>query len=900
MTPKGIQPHLTDYFYRIRRRAWVVLSALFLTVLFAALFSFSMKPVYRATASLIIDRETSRSPLTGEQWQTDDYMSQQLTFRTHFKLVASYPVLEKVLAELGPIPQGSTGFFATVFSNLKNAMTKVFGITPVTPSDEELLLGRVKAFSKKIKVEGVRETRLLLVQAEDNDPETARRIANAVAEGYIFYDTGTRLDSSRKILDWLSKQLYEMKKNVEEAEKAFLAYKSSENLISIEGNQAFNAKKIEEMNNDLIKTKSERMQAEANIQELQKFIERSSSGNLRAVPTFLNDNVLATLSSDLVNEEVEYQRLAGVYRGKHPEIVKVSSKISELKAKIHQQLQKTMTNAEASRSVLIARENALQRAIGEIEKDAQDTNRKEVQYAVLERDVGTNKELYNTLLAKIKQSSITDEIMKSNLRLAEPAELPLNPVRPQKALYLTLSVILGLMIGTGLAFFFDYMDQTVYSNEAVTEAIKVPVLSEIPLENREIKKGEVQDKGRSLVPTVLELPFTSHFSESFRQLATNLRFSELNRTRGVYLVTSCNPKEGKSTLSYNLGLTMSQMGMKTVLIDGDLRIPSIRRIIKMQKQPGLTEILANSFSTKVSEGSLGELTVGDLHRLIEMQERTGTLHYQNEENAFALTFVRGRLVDVDWSTRPVERKLGTLLVRAGKITEEQLEIALTSRQVTTERLGQVLLHLGFITVEELAGPLRLHIQENIDELNRCNHAQYRFDEKFQTISFFQDAKESALIDAMGNIENESFHSTPFLMSQIQQCLYKVPDQNMWVLTSGKTPPNPPELLASSRMRVLVDLLRGHFDMILIDSPPVATVNDSAVLASLCDGLIMLVKAGSTTLTELKRAKQKLDAVQAPIVGIVLNMLDFKRDPYYYGRYYYKRYDGYYTKGKTSE
>jgi capsular exopolysaccharide synthesis family protein len=123
---------------------------------------------------------------------------------------------------------------------------------------------------------------------------------------------------------------------------------------------------------------------------------------------------------------------------------------------------------------------------------------------------------------------------------------------------------------------------------------------------------------------------------------------------------------------------------------------------------------------------------------------------------------------------------------------------------------------------------------------------------------------------------------------------------MWVLTSGKIPPNPPELLASNRMRVLVELLRQQYDMIIIDSPPVATVNDAAVLASLCDGLILLVKAGSTDLTEVKRAKQKLDAVQAPTVGLVLNMLDFKKDPYYYGRYYYKRYDSYYTKTVKSE
>jgi len=738
MIAQGIQPHLTDYYYRVRRRIWVVLSVLFLTILFTGLYTFSMKPVYRATASLIIDKEASRSPLTGEQLQFEDYISQQLSFRTHFKLVTSRPVLEKVLAELGPsgAQEQPAGFFRTLYSNLRSGIYQVLSgfLGRETPQGEDAqLLRKVANLSKKITIEGVRDTRLLLVHVEDNDPQIARNIANAVAEDYILYDSGMRLESSRKILDWLSKQLYEMKKNVEEAEKAFQAFKTKENLISIEGNQTFNVQKIQEMNNDYIKTKSQRMEAEANIQELKKFM----SGNTGhgAIPTFLNDGVLTGLNTELLNAEVEYQRLSGVYQRKHPEIIKVNSKIGELRTKIHQQMQKTLANAEASRSVLLARENSLQHAIKDIEKDAIDTNKKEVQYAILERDVGTNKELYNTLLAKIKQANITDEIIKSNLRLAEPAALPLNPVRPKKALYLTLGIMLGLAIGIGLAFFFEYMDQTVYSNKAVTEALGIPVLSEIPLEASNGKAGSET----YAVPNVAEVPFASNFSESFRQLATNLRFSELNSTRSVYLVTSSNPKEGKSTLSFNLGLTMGQIGMKTLIIDADLRIPSLRRIIRQTDHRGLTEILANSFSTKITDGSLGDLTVGDIHRLIEMQERTGTLTYQNDANSFVVSFVKGRLVDVDWPTRPQEKKLGTLLVQTGKITDEQLRISLASQKATTERLGQVLLHLGFISVEELAGPLRLHFQENIDELYRCQHALFHFEERSLPITPFRDS-----------------------------------------------------------------------------------------------------------------------------------------------------------------
>ncbi|MCE5334592.1 MAG: P-loop NTPase [Desulfobacteraceae bacterium] len=895
----GINPSWTHYYFLLRRRSLLIVSSLLAALSLATLLAFSMKPVYQATASLIIDKERSRSPLTGEELDNESHIGQQLTFKTHFKLIKSRPVMEKVLQQVGtelPPEQPSSAaseFFSALRSNLGSIVSAVFPSFrghEIPQTDETLLLKKVDALTAKVSIEGIRDTRLLLVRVDDTDPQIARSIADAIAENYILYDSEMRLTGSRKILDWLSKQLYEMNKKVEDAEKAFQAFKAQENLISIEGNQTFNVQKIKEMNGDYVKAKSQRMEVEANIQELKKFISAGTGGGVRTVPTFLNDGVLSGLSSELMNAEVEHQRLAGVFRPKHPEIIKVASKINELKAKISQQLQKTLTNAESTRAVLMARENSLQQAIADIQKDAIDTNRKELQYAVLERDVGTSKELYNTLLAKIKQANITDGIIKSNLRLAEPAALPMHPVKPRKFRYLTLGALFGLTFGIGLAVFLENMDRAIYTKEGVSEALDVPVLSEIPLQESETKSNRSED-GYS-IPSVLQIPFASHFAESFRQLATNLRFSELNRTKGVYLVTSGNPRDGKSTLTFNLGLTMARMGMKTLVIDADLRIPSMRKIVGLTERRGLTEILADSFSTKTISGKLGELTIGDIHKLIEMQERTGNLYYQNGINRFSVSFIKGQLVDVDWSNRPAEKKLGAFLIQIGKITEKQLKIALASQQVTMERLGQILLHLGFLRVEELAGPLRLHIQENIDELFRCENAEYYFQENLSVNCPLQDASAAALANAMGRIENDLSRSTPFLLGQIQQCLFKIPEENVWVLTSGRTPPNPPELLASNRMRVLVELLRRQYDMIIIDTPPVGTVNDAAVLASVCDGLILLLKAGSMDVSDLVRIKEKLDAVQAPTVGLVLNMFDMKRDPQYYGRYYYQSYGTY--------
>ncbi len=899
------KPHLTDYYYLLRKRSGLILSVLLLAIIVTTLFTFSMKPVYRATARLLIDRESYRSPLTGQQMEAENYMSQQMTFKTHFTMITSRPVLDRILDRLNPTEaslegraaeEGVSGSFLTttranlgkLFGSLLDAATEK---EPPVP-EEELRTKLCALLKEKIEIEEVKDTRLLNIHVEDHDPQVASVIANTAAETYVLYDTGTRLETSRKILDWLSKQLYEMKKKVEDAERDFQSFKEKENIFSIEGKQRINVQKIEEMNTDNIKTKSQLMEVEAKISELKKFIAASSASSIKTVPTFLRNELLEKLYAELLNTEVEYQRISGVYRHKHPEMVKVTSKIAELRSKIHQQVQKALSNAESERAVMLAREQALQQAMSGYESDAIGTNRKELQYATLERDLKTNQELYNTLLSKMKEANITDEITRTNLRLVEPAVLPLQPVKPRKALNLVLSVLLGLVAGVGLAFFLEYLDQTVHNKEEAQKYFTLPVLSEVPIQTAAQPKGE-QPKGGG-VPSLLEIPLNSHFSEAFRMLATNLRLSKQSGFKGVYLITSSTPKEGKSTISFNLGLTLAHMGVKTLLIEGDLRLPTLSNVLKLPARRGMTDVFLETFNTEVKEGAIGDLTIGDIHQLLEIQEKTGTLIYQNEAELFHVSFLRGRIIDVDWVTRPAHERLGALLVETGKLTEEQARIAREKQPFASQPLWQIILQLGFISIEDLAGPLRLLNQENLQKLSRLKHARFTFEASSLSPGAHIEAKEAAFLEVMGNLKDLSPNRTPFLQEQMRRFLFQVPDRSLWVLPSGRIPPNPTELLANSRMKILVEILRSQFDVIIVDSPPVTTVSDTTILSSLCDGVILVVRIGTTHIKQIERAKEQLETISTPIIGMILNMLDFKKDPYYYGRYYHK-YKSYYSK-----
>lgn len=898
----GKQPHLVDYYYVLRKRKWLVVSTLFLTVLFTALITFSMKPIYRASSSVLIDKEGQQSPLTGERVDFESYASQQLTFQTHFKVITSRPVLERVLEKLALDDESLEGgligrFITTVKSNVNRFFSFVFSRSEVDeslPTEEERVLAeRIEKLIDKIEVEEVRNTRLMNINVEDNDPQVARLIANSLADTYILYESGTRLESSRKMLDWLSQQLYGMKKKVEDAERAFLAFKEKENLFSIEGKQKINVQKIEEMNGGYIEARSKRLEVEAKIEELKKFAVEGKEGRVRNIPTFVDSDTLQDLYADLLTAEVKYRELSGVIKHKHPEMVQVTSKIKELRSKIFQEIQRAVENARAERAVLIARERALEEAIDRYEKDAMKMNRTGVQYAILEREVETNQQLYNVLLAKIKEANITDEVTKTNLRLVQPASTPVKPVKPRKMLNLLLSVVLGSMTGVGLAFFLEYLDRTLRNREEVERLLEVPVLAEVPLEDSK-EYPKIGKDGKYTVPSVLEVPMNSYFSEAFRILVANMSFSTVDRPRGIYLVTSSSPMEGKSTVTYNLGQTLARFGAKTLIVDCDLRRPAMRRIVGLGAKKGMSEILVVTFSTKIASGELGEMTIGDIHKLIEIQAKTGVLHYKNEKHLFTVSFHNGRIINVDTPTGSLEKRLAYLLIQSGKITKHQAQIALWKWKSTSLRFEEVLLHLGFLAPDDLAGSVTLNLEENIRKLYSCEHANFTFQEGSNFIAPVSNFMAERAGNGLRDLNGASPNSTPFLAKRIRQYIVQVGKENLWVLPSGRIPPNPTEFLAHKRMKSLLEILRGEFDIILLDSPPAATMSDATVLARYCDGIIMVVRAGSTHVEEIRRAKEQLDSVQAPIVGAVLNMLDVKKDPYYY-KYYVSKYQDYYAK-----
>ena len=481
-------PHLSEYYYILRKHIWTVVASLVIIVTLTMLFTFLMKPIYRATATLAIEKERGRSPLTGDTIDYESYLNQSITLNTHLKLITSRPIMKKVASELNLDKETELEVspWRKLLSQFKKNIKLLLGREERFISTEERLEALAGALSSKTDIELIRDTILLKINVEDQDPVLARDIANAIAKIYIEFNISNRLEYSQNTLTWMSDQLYEVKKRLEDSEAEFLEYKQNEKIFSVEGRQKVIDQKIQEFNDAYLEARNSRLSLDAKLSELKNRL--ATKGDIMQARSLLTNTLIDNLYGQLLDMEVELSRLNKVYKEKHPKVVQIQTQIDNTNAKLKEEIDKEVKSMESERTVLLEREKVLQTTLSDFENDALDTNKKELKYTILQRNVQTNQNLYDTLLSKVKEADITGNIDVSNIRITEEAVMPSGPVKPRKKLNLMLSVIFGLMTGAGLAFLWEYLDRSLRTEEDVRRYLELPVLSVIPV--ADLKKSK--------------------------------------------------------------------------------------------------------------------------------------------------------------------------------------------------------------------------------------------------------------------------------------------------------------------------------------------------------------------------------------------------------------------------
>ncbi|MCP3941559.1 MAG: GumC family protein [Desulfobacteraceae bacterium] len=454
------------------KRKVLIIIFFMITVSITMVVTFLSTPIYKSTAKLIINTETSSSPITGKRIDYESYMSQTMTFNTHFKLIKSLPVINKLIDTL----------------KLDENDTPTANLQLLLKMDDQKLSSNgnrqnlITTIQKKITISQIRDTRLLTIDVKDKNQIMAAAMATTLAEEYIKFNLRNKMLSSTQTLDWLNNELYEMRKKLEHAEKSFFEYKQKHKIFSITSKQKIAEQKIVEFNNKYLEARNNRLVLDAKLNELNHNIK--GIREIANVRSLLDNSMIDTIYRKIVDLELELTRAGKIFKPKHPKIVQLKSELKKSRNRFAEEIKKELANLKSERKVLFAREKTLEKTISEFESDALNTSSKELKFTILQRNVNTSQNLYDLMVSRIKESAILQTSNVSNIRLVEKAMVPVVPVSPNKKRNLLLSIILGLFGGIGLAFFIEYLDQTVRTEDDIHNHFNLSVLSVIPEADR--------------------------------------------------------------------------------------------------------------------------------------------------------------------------------------------------------------------------------------------------------------------------------------------------------------------------------------------------------------------------------------------------------------------------------
>lgn len=386
---------------------------------------------------------------------------------------------------------------------------------------------------------------------------------------------------------------------------------------------------------------------------------------------------------------------------------------------------------------------------------------------------------------------------------------------------------------------------------------------------------------------LVNFPTKSSFAESYRTLRTNIYFSIMEKDLKSLVVSSSLPGEGKTTTVANLAYTIAQTGQSVLMVDADLRKPGLTQRFGLQKATGLSNIVADVLGRHINTGRIEDYGLRDLIRLNSLQQRTCILNIADEINEVELYFVKGNLVDVYWKSRPESRKLASILVSDKLLTETEARLALGHQKKSAKRLGSVLLALGLMEEKDLNKILSVQMMEAFRVASEINSGQFTTrsvtEEEMQIL-----ALEKVNISQLASDFFSTDDTVSFIKKNIESNILETEEKNLFLLPAGTIPPNPSELIGSTRTSFLFKFLKKRFDVVIIDSSPIFPASDAMLLSSLVDGVVFVVQFGATNRSLAKDAIQQFKKAKANLLGVVLNKADMTNSSYYK---YYQSYYG---------
>jgi polysaccharide biosynthesis transport protein len=621
--PPGEVPDLLEYWRVVRKRRATILTILFIVfslVLFATL---KETRVYEARTLIEIQKENPDIPSLQELFQVEGISDTYL--ETQNRILRSESLARRVIEDLH---LDQVREFASAEGSPPGipaeepASAQVFTLPSSGARQSGIPDDVLKKFEDHLSIEPVKRSRLIEVSFSSNSPQLAAEVVNALASLYIAQNLEARWDASQKASDWLSQQLETLKAKLEKSEDELQQYASRNGLLFLETDKGTTenivVQRLRELQQQLTQAQADRIEKESLFRLVQK-------GDYASISGVFDDKLMQDLSERLAELERERSRLIATFTPDYPRVKEVQNQIQESEAVLSAERERAAKRIENDYHAAVDRENMLQEAFQQEQRQANDIAERSVQYNILKREADTNKQLYVGLLEKLKETGISTSLKATNIRVVDPGYPPKKPTSPRVLLNLSLALLVGLCLGTGAAFLQEHLDNTLKTTEDVERFLQLPALGAVPVVDDEkgnslqalyararvLSRDKTRSNGEAHWNRIQGNGSNVLLAEAFHGLRTSVLLSTAKRPPSSLLVTSAQSGEGKTTVAANLALSLAQLGESVLLIDADLRRPSLHAFFGIESNSGLVDFLTGKadWHTYVWRAPAAELSV---------------------------------------------------------------------------------------------------------------------------------------------------------------------------------------------------------------------------------------------------------------------------------------------------
>jgi polysaccharide biosynthesis transport protein len=607
--------NLRDYWERLLRRKGTVISVALGVFILGAFWTFIQKPVYTAKSTLLIEKEPNI--LSFEQVLQIESMRDDF-YQTQYKLLSGRGLADTVVERL------------KLYENSEFVGSPDKRKKPIDPTDHAFREGLIDGFLGRLSVKPVRLTRLVEASFEARDPKLAADCVNELAAAFIDLNINMKYAATEQATTFLSEQIKGLQTEIEQKEGRLQGFEAEANIVALSDNETTVIDRLSQLNKALTEAQIDRSQKEATWNGLK---------NVSAdyVPEAITNPLIQRLREDYVRLKRETQKMEERFQPDYPELQRMKVEMESARKSLEDETQNLVKGAYSEYQTALNKERSLEAEFNEQKSEAFKMNSSAVLYNGLKVEIQNKKTLLDSLLRRESETGVEARLKglrTSNVRVVDRARVPVHPSSPNKRRNLILALLLGLGGGIGLAFLFDFLDNSVKTSEDVERYAALPTLGVVPkftLEaahrayyyGRRLKGGsepaQLDAAKTGGAATAAPAPFVAevekaerpgsielvpHFfpnsrlAESYRSIRTALLLSSADNPVKTIAVTSAMPGEGKTVSVANLAVTLAQSGKTVLVVDSDLRRPRQHRIFKIKNTFGLTTYLTDSVPIK--------------------------------------------------------------------------------------------------------------------------------------------------------------------------------------------------------------------------------------------------------------------------------------------------------------